>query len=171
VRGAWGSDAVGAVDSRCHWSSSIVCWTEHMTLSFVRACLCENLNLLGLRSATYTSSVFPSELTWWREEVLSFQNHRQTLCDMPMCGPTGRVPLLLGHNDVIASCQSRKSDSEGCSTGHCLFDLASSLGLRDRVLGSTLPPKAVRMSDRKRTCCDIGTLFKRLSVSPFVPCL
>ena len=140
-----------------------------MTLSFVRACLPENLNLLGFRSATYTSSVFPSEHMWWREEVFLFQNHRHTLCNILLFGLTGLVPLLLGQNDLIASCQSCRSDSEGCSTGHCIFDHDSSLGLRKRVLGSTLPPEAVRMSDRKRTCCDIQTLFNHLSVSPLYP--
>ena len=117
----------------------------------------------------YRSSVFPSKHTWWREEVFLFQNYHHTLCNSPLFGPTGLVPLLLGHNDRIALCQSCKSDSEGCSTGHCIFNHASSLGLRERVLGSTLPPKAVRMSDRKRTCCDMRTLFNRLSVSPLYP--
>jgi hypothetical protein len=53
VQGAWDDDAAGAVDNRCLWLSSIVRWTEPMTLSFVHACLHENLNLLGFRSAMY----------------------------------------------------------------------------------------------------------------------
>ncbi len=133
VVGAWVCGTFCAMDSNRHWFSSMVSWTEHTTLWFVDSCLWENLNLLGLQSTMYTSSVVPSGHTWWRDVSVLFQNHCQTLCKLPMFLPTVHIPLLLGHRDINASCQSCISDAEGCSTGHCIVDHDLCLGLHESV--------------------------------------
>ncbi len=94
----------------------------------------------------YTSSVAPSDLTWWRVESVVFQYQRRSLCDMLIFLPNVGVLLLLGQMDVMAFFHSCISESVGCLTGQRIDDHASCCGRGERTSGSTFPPEAVSTS-------------------------
>ncbi len=60
------------------------------------------------------------------------------------------------------------SNGVGCSFGHRIFNLVSSLGLGDRISGVIVCPDAVSMSDIKRSM-DTRTLLIRLTSCVLYP--